>query len=111
MTTVNSEGFGKITRIGTINPENRIAPKPSRSRRVEVSVSQDRRNTPINVEILVPIQRSDLGSRRIAALSLNGTQARALYDTLARFFENANQNTQAWERAVNAESNEPSASE
>lgn len=98
MIKVNSEGFGKITRIGTINPENRISPRPNRSRRVEVSVTQDRRNTPINVEILLPIQRSTRGSRRIAALNLNGTQARALYETLAAFFEEANQNTQSWER-------------
>lgn len=99
MIKVKSEGFGKITRIGTINPENRVSPRPNRSRRVEVSVTQDRRNTPINVEILLPIQRSTRGSRRIAALNLNGTQARALYETLAAFFEEANQNTQAWERS------------
>lgn len=98
MITVNSEGFGQITGIGTINTENRVSPKPTRSRRVEVSVTQDRRNTPINVKILLPIQRSECGSRRVAALNLNGTQARALYETLANFFEGANQNTQAWER-------------
>jgi hypothetical protein len=98
MIEIVSEGFGKITGIGTRNPENRIAPRPNTSRRVEVSVSQDRRNTPINVEILLPIQRSKCGSRRVAAINLNGTQARALYETLANFFEGANQNTQASER-------------
>jgi hypothetical protein len=98
MTTVKSSGFGKITGIGTRNTENRVAPKGNRSKRVEVSVTQDRRNTPINVEILVPITRSECGSRRVAALSLNGSQARALYNTLTEFFEHENQNTQAWER-------------
>ena len=98
MTTVNSQGFGKITGIGTLNPENRIAPKRNRSRRVEVSVTQDRRNTPIDVRILLPIQRSACGSRRVAEINLNGAQARSLYETLANFFEGANQNTQAWER-------------
>jgi hypothetical protein len=98
MVEILSEGFGKITGIGTRNPENRLAPRPCQTRRVEVSVTQDRKNTPINVEILLPIQRSDRGSRRIAALNLNGAQARALYETLATFFEGANQNTQASER-------------
>jgi hypothetical protein len=98
MIKINNNGFERITKIGTINPENRIAPRPSRSRKVGVSVTQDRKNTPINVEILLPIQRSDCGSRRVAALNLNGMQARALYETLAAFFEDANQNTQPWER-------------
>lgn len=98
MVIVNSEGYGKITGIGTVNPENRVSPRPSRSRRIEVSVTQDRKNTPINVEILLPIQRSELGSRRVVAVSLNGAQARSLYETLTNFFEGANMNTQSWER-------------
>lgn len=63
-------------------------------------MTQDRRNTPINLDICVPIQRSELGSRRVAALSLNGTQARALYNTLNEFFTNVNSNTREWERGV-----------
>lgn len=98
MIEIASDGFGKITGIGTRNTENRIAPRPCESRRVEVLVTQDRKNTPINVEILLPIQRSECGSRRVQAVNLNGTQARALYKTLARFFEEENQNTQASER-------------
>ena len=98
MIEIVSEGFGKITGIGTRNPENRVSPRPNTSRRVEVSVLQDRKNSPINVEILLPIQRSQCGSRRVVALSLNGAQARSLYETLANFFEGANQNTQATER-------------
>lgn len=103
MNTVNSEGFGRITGIGTRNPENRVAPRATRSRRVEVAVSQDRRNTPINVEVFIPIQRSELGSRRIAALNLNGSQARTLYNTLHTFFTDVNRNTQGWERPTNSD--------
>jgi hypothetical protein len=98
MAIVNSGGFGRITRIGTRNPENRVSPRTSRSRRLEVAVSQDRRNTSINLEIYVPIQRSSVGSRRVAALNLNGAQARVLYETLSEFFSDANQNTQGWQR-------------
>jgi hypothetical protein len=97
-TEITSIGFGQITGIGTVNPENRIAPRTTRSKRVEVLVKQDRRNTPINVEILVPVQRSERGSRRVAALNLNGSQARELYETLAYFFEEVNQNTTLEER-------------
>lgn len=92
MVEVVSQGFGKITGIGTRNPENRVAPRICRSRRIEVSVTQERMNTAINMELLLPIQRSERGSRRVAALNLNGSQARALYETLSAFFENANQN-------------------
>jgi hypothetical protein len=98
MIEIVSGGFGKITGIGTRNPENRVSPRPCATRRIEVAVSQDRKNTPINVEILLPIQRSERGSRRIVSLNLNGAQARSLYETLARFFEESNQNTQASER-------------
>jgi hypothetical protein len=92
MVEVVSQGFGKITGIGTRNSENRVSPRVCRSRRIEVSVKQDRMNTAINMELLVPIGRSERGSRRIAALNLNGSQARSLYETLSAFFENANQN-------------------
>lgn len=100
MSQVTSKGYGKISNIGTRNPDNRVNPPNNTSRRVEVKVTQDRRNTPINVELLVPLQRSDKGSRRVASLNLNGSQARTLYETLAEFFENENQNTQSWERTT-----------
>ena len=89
---VQSQGFGKLSGIGKINPLNRLNPETCESRRIEVSVSQDRMNTAIDVDIVVPIQRSELGSRRVANLRLNGAQARTLYDTLNRFFEDHNQN-------------------
>jgi len=87
MVEVLSGGFGKITGIGTRNPDNRIAPKVCQTRRVEVALTQERSNSAINLEITVPIQRSERGSRRVTALNLNGSQARALYETLSRFFE------------------------
>jgi hypothetical protein len=93
-----NNNFNKINRIGTRNSENRIAPVPNTSKRLGVLVSQDRRNTSIGVEILVPLKRSERGSRRVAALKLNGTQARSLYETLASFFEESNQNTKSSER-------------
>jgi hypothetical protein len=89
---INSQGYGRLLGIGSRNPENKVAPLPNTSKRLEVSVSQDGMNKSINVELLVPIQRSKAGSRRVASLQLNGSQARSLYETLDRFFSEFNKN-------------------
>ena len=40
------------------------------------------------MQVIVPISRDrTTGSRRTAQLTLNGTQARRLYETLSRHFE------------------------
>ena len=85
-TTFRSYGFGKLSRIGSRNPANRISPISRDTRRIEVEVTQEGQNKAIDMSVLLPINRSECGSRRVAVLTLNGAQARELYNTLNEFY-------------------------
>lgn len=86
-TKITNRSFNRIAGIGTVNVENRIAPPTLRSKKLSVVVEQAGRHAAINVQVVVPVKRSPRGSRRVASLSLTGTQARELYKTLRHFFK------------------------
>lgn len=90
-TKVTNRSFDRIAGIGTINPDNRIAPPITPSKKISVVVEQTSSHAPIVVQILVPVKRSTRGSRRVTSLSLTGTQARELYKTLNKVFADGRQ--------------------
>jgi len=80
--------FASLSRIGTYNRKNVVVLTPVTTTDIGVSVEQDGVKKAMSMQVIVPISRSrKTGSRRTAQLTLNGTQARTLYETLSRHFE------------------------
>lgn len=80
--------YTSLARLGTgTNPRNgvRVTTRESADE-IGVSVEQPASKKAIRMEMVVPIRRSGRGSRRAARFTLNGRQARELYETLERFY-------------------------
>lgn len=87
MHRTESPNNGKLTGIGTINPDNRLVPPTCKTRNLEVVIEQDHVKTAVQLSLLIPTKRSEKGSRRVTELNLTGAQARKLYETLGKHFE------------------------
>jgi hypothetical protein len=84
-TTNNS--YTSLARIGSgSNPRNALVFTPTESTELGVSVSQEASKKAMTMEVIVPIARSKARSRRTARFTLNGAQARKLYETLNKFY-------------------------
>jgi hypothetical protein len=84
--TTNSS-FNSLARIGTgTNPRNALVFTPTTSTEIGVSVEQPASKKAMTMEVIVPITRSKTRSRRTARFTLNGAQARKLYETLSKFY-------------------------
>ena len=80
--------FASLSRIGTYNRSNVVVLTPTTTTDIGVSVEQNGTKKAMSMQVSVPISRDrTTGSRRTAQLTLNGTQARRLYETLSRHFE------------------------
>lgn len=85
----SNSSYETLSRIGTgANPRNSIKITTAESDIVGVNMEQSAIKKAVSMEIVVPIRRSGKGSRRAARLSLTGRQARELYESLQRFYEN-----------------------
>jgi hypothetical protein len=83
--------FASLARIGSYNSKNVVVLTPTSTTDIGVSVEQDGAKKAMSMQVIVPISRSrKTGSRRTAQLTLNGAQARSLYETLSRHFEERN---------------------
>ena len=60
--------------------------EPNDSDVIGVNIEQAAAKKAVKLELVVPIARSDRGSRRTAHLSLSGKQARELYEALSEFY-------------------------
>jgi len=82
--------YDSLVRIGTrpnsTSHRNRINLDASNARTVGVSIEQRGEKKAMRMEMIVPLSRTRRDSRRTARLELNGSQARRLYETLARFY-------------------------
>lgn len=79
--------YTSLSRIGTgTNPRNALVFTPTNSNDIGVAVSQEASKKAMSMEVIVPISRSKTRSRRTARFTLNGTQARKLYETLTKFY-------------------------
>lgn len=79
--------YTSLSAIGTRNnPRNALVIRTAESDTVGVLLSQSASKKAVQMEMIVPIQRSSRGSRRAAHLSLSGRQARELYEALGRFY-------------------------
>jgi len=85
---VSNSSFISLARIGTgKNPKNAVMLTPATANDViGVSVEQESSKRAVFMELIVPISRSRKGSRRAARFSLNGKQAREVYETLNKFY-------------------------
>ena len=84
--TTNSS-FNTLARIGTgSNSRNALRFTPTQSTDIGVSVEQPASKKAMTMEVIVPISRSKTRSRRTARFTLNGAQARKLYETLSKFY-------------------------
>jgi len=84
--TTNS-AYETLARIGTgTNPRNALRFTPTNSTDIGVSVEQPSPKKAMTMEVIVPISRSKARSRRTAHFTLNGVQARKLYETLSKFY-------------------------
>lgn len=84
--TTNS-AYDTLARIGTgTNPRNSLRFTPTNSTDIGVSVEQPASKKAMTMEVIVPISRSKTRSRRTARFTLNGVQARKLYETLSKFY-------------------------
>lgn len=89
--TTNSS-FDSLARIGTgSNPRNALRFTPTASTDIGVSVEQPASKKAMTMEVIVPISRSKTRSRRTARFTLNGVQARKLYETLSKFYAERDQ--------------------
>lgn len=89
--TINSS-FDSLARIGTgSNPRNALRFTPTTSTDIGVSVEQPASKKAMTMEVIVPIARSKSRSRRTAHFTLNGVQARKLYETLSKFYAERDQ--------------------
>lgn len=89
--TTNSS-FSSLSRIGTgSNPRNALRFTPTTSTDIGVSVEQPASKKAMTMEVIVPISRSKVRSRRTARFTLNGVQARKLYETLSKFYAERDQ--------------------
>lgn len=79
--------YESLARIGTgSNPRNAFRFTPTSSTEIGVSIEQPASKKAMTMEVIVPITRSKTRSRRTARFTLNGTQARKLYETLSKFY-------------------------
>ena len=85
--TTNS-AYESLSRIGTgTNPRNSLRFTPTNSTEIGVSVEQPASKKAMSMEVIVPISRSKkTRSRRTARFTLNGAQARKLFETLSKFY-------------------------
>ncbi len=75
--------------IGSRNPENKVTLYAAEDNTIGVQMEREGMgHKPIAMTLLVPTTRSECGSRRVAELSLTGTQARELYRALDSFYTN-----------------------
>lgn len=82
-----NNSFATLARIGTgTNPRNAVVLTTAETDTVGVSLEQEASKKAVRMELVVPISRSQRGSRRAARISLSGRQARELYETLSRFY-------------------------
>jgi len=82
-----NNSFISLARIGTgTNPRNALVFTPTTSTEIGVRVEQPASKKAITMEVIVPIARSKARSRRTAWFTLNGAQARKLYETLSKFY-------------------------
>ncbi len=89
--TTNSS-FTSLARIGSgSNPRNTLRFTPTNSTDIGVSVEQPASKKAMTMEVIVPISRSKVRSRRTARFTLNGVQARKLYETLSKFYAERDQ--------------------
>lgn len=84
---VTTPAYETLTRLGSINPRNSLEFRAVDTGDVGVNVETAGSKKPVSMEIVVPIHRSRKGSRRAARFTLNGTQARKLYETLSKFYD------------------------
>lgn len=88
--TTNSS-FDSLARIGSgSNPRNVVVLTPTNSTDIGVSVGQSASKKAMTMEVILPISRSKRDSRRTARFTLNGSQARRLYETLTAFYADRN---------------------
>lgn len=79
--------YESLARIGSgSNPRNSLRFTPTSSTEIGVSVEQPASKKAMTMEVIVPITRSKTRSRRTARFTLNGVQARKLYETLSKFY-------------------------
>lgn len=83
----SNNSYETLARIGTrSNPRNALRFRPTSLTEVGVNVAQPGSKKAVQMEVIVPIRRSRAQSRRVARLTLNGAQARQIYETLSRFY-------------------------
>jgi len=83
----SNSSYETLARIGTgTNPKNAVRFTPTNSTDIGVSVEQPSAKKAMTMEVIVPISRSKVRSRRTARFTLNGAQARKLYETLNKFY-------------------------
>jgi hypothetical protein len=84
---ISNTSYDSLARIGTgTNPRNTMVFTPTRSTDLGVSVEQPASKKAMTMEVIVPISRSKTRARRTARFTLNGAQARKLYETLSKFY-------------------------
>lgn len=86
--TVNSS-YRALSHLGHNNRGNRFNVVSSNVPEIGVAVIQSGAKKATTVRLLVP-GRTLRGSRRAAALTLNGAQAREIYETLQKHFDLGN---------------------
>lgn len=82
--TVNSS-YRELSHLGHNNRGNRFNVVTSDVNQIGVAVIQSGSKKATTMRLLVP-GRTLRGSRRAAALSLNGAQARQLFETLSKHY-------------------------
>jgi hypothetical protein len=82
-----NRSFENLSRLGTFNGRNRFTVRTAESNEIGVAVTQPGSKKATTLEIVVPAERSYLGSRRAGRLVLNGHQMRELYETLRAAYE------------------------
>jgi len=89
VTQVTNPSYDRLSGTGTVNERNRVVAKVLESNEIGVEITRASSHAPTSLEVTVPIKRSGKGSRRTLSLPLNGTQARALYEALNKFYSQA----------------------
>ncbi len=77
---------GKLEYIGALNPTNKIELRSADVSAVGATISQSGAKKASHLKMTIPISRSELGTRRVAQVQLNGSQMRELYETLSKFY-------------------------
>lgn len=85
MRTQNNS-YDSLAGLGSINKRNRLLVKRAKGQVGVVAETAGAKKATV-VELYIPTSRSRKESRRVTKIELDGAQARALFETLSRFYD------------------------